>query len=70
MLSKFPELRKHHQLLFSLIILSGVICFWRGFWGLLDIILTPDNKLLSFILSLSVGIIILTITHYSIEKIV
>lgn len=70
MIKKFVELKKHHQLGFSLIIVSGMICMWRGIWGLLDLYLVPDMPGLSFALSLLVGIIIISTTHYTIEKIV
>jgi len=70
MIKKFVELKKHHQLGFSLIIVSGMICMWRGIWGLLDLYLVSDMPGLSFALSLLVGIIIISTTHYTIEKIV
>ena len=51
MLKKFINLKKHHQLFFSLIIMSGMISLWRGIWGLLDLYLMPNNPSWSFIAS-------------------
>ena len=70
MIKKLVTLKKHHQLFFSLIILSGVVCLWRGIWGLLDIYLTPNNLPLSFSLSIIVGTVIISLTHYTINKLV
>lgn len=69
MLKKLSTLKKHHQLLFSLIVLSGVVCLWRGVWGLLDIYLLPNNLPLSFILSIVLGVGIISVVHYTIDKI-
>lgn len=69
-MKKLKKLKKHHQLFYSLIILSGVVCLWRGLWGLLDIYLIPNNEPFSFTLSLVLGIVIISITHYTIDKVV
>lgn len=70
MLKKFTDLKKNHQLLFSLIILSGVVCLWRGVWGLLDMYLFPENLSASYAVSVLIGMIIITLTHYTIDKLV
>ncbi len=70
MLQKFLHLKKHHQLLFSFIVLSGVVCLWRGIWGLLDMYLMPSNTELSFVFSIILGSIIIGTTHYTIDKLV
>ncbi|MCK5282955.1 MAG: hypothetical protein KAK00_06100 [Nanoarchaeota archaeon] len=69
MYKRWHRFKKHHRLTLSLIILSGIIFFWRGLWGLLETYLYPENPQISFFISLSLGIIILAITHYSIEKV-
>ena len=70
MLKKLISLKKHHQLLFSLIIMSGMICLWRGIWGLLDMCLIPNNLSLSYILSVILGVGIISATHYTIDKLI
>lgn len=70
MLRKLIGLKKHHQLVFSLIIMSGMISLWRGIWGLLDIYLFPDSPSLSFSLSVLLGIAVISATHYTIDKLV
>lgn len=70
MIKKLSNLKKHHQLVFSSIVLSGVVCLWRGIWGLLDIYLIPENLSLSFTLSVIMGAVIITVTHYTIDKMV
>jgi hypothetical protein len=70
MINKFKELKKHHQLGFSLIIVSSLICLWRGIWGLLDIYLFPTLPTMSYSVSLLIGVGVLLVTHYTIDKIV
>ncbi|MFA6522076.1 MAG: hypothetical protein WCT24_00590 [Patescibacteria group bacterium] len=70
MLKKFKNLKHNHQLIFSLIIISGVTGVWRGIWGLLDVFFIPGDLTLSYSLSLILGIVIITITHYTIDRIV
>lgn len=70
MFKHFSKLKIHHRLLFSLIIMSGMVCLWRGMWGLLDLYLFVNNPALSFSLSLLLGCAIITITHYTIDKLV
>lgn len=70
MFRKFLGLKKRHQLTFSILVLSGVICFWRGFYGLLDKYLIPGDLNLSYILSIFFGLVILGATHYTIDKLV
>lgn len=67
---KFSHLKKHHQLFFSLVILSGIVCLWRGMWGLLDLYLLAHDPTLSFSVSVLVGVLILGVTHYTIDKII
>ena len=46
-----------------LVIGIGVILIWRGVWGLADVLLFPKNQLISFSVSIVMGIIILVIKH-------
>jgi uncharacterized membrane protein len=43
----------------TIIIAFAIILFWRGIWGLMDVFLFPKNQLLSYIISIIVGIYIL-----------
>ncbi len=70
MLRKFIGLKKHHQLGFGLIIMSGTICLWRGIWGLLDMYLLPNMPAASFSMSFFIGVLVIVVTHYTIDKIV
>ncbi len=56
------------QLIFTLLIAFSVIAFWRGVWGLLDIYLLPKEPIKSFIVSLVIGILILTLTGYTAKE--
>lgn len=70
MLGKIGSLKKHHQLVFTLIVMSGMVAVWRGVWGLLDMYLFPGNLAVSYALSAVGGILIIALTHYTIDKLV
>lgn len=46
----------------------AIVAFWRGTWGLMDIYLFPDNRLLSFLVSILLGVVILYSTKNLIER--
>lgn len=52
----------------ALLVATGVVLFWRGAWGLLDLYLLPGNPTLSFITSIILGIIILAATHHLVDQ--
>jgi len=64
MYKKFKDLKKHYQLLASLIIAIALISIWRGIWNLFDYYIFPNNFILSSVTTLIVGIVILAITHH------
>lgn len=41
----------------------GLIAFWRGLWGLMDLYLFPENETISYFVSLSLGLLILYLVH-------
>ncbi len=42
-----------------IIIVLGIVLVWRGIWGLADTYLFPNNPILSFIISVLIGIFLL-----------
>jgi len=44
---------------FIIIASIAIVCFWRGVWGLMDVYLFPGNSTLSFLTSITLGIIVL-----------
>lgn len=55
--------QKRTKLATALFVGVGVIAFWRGTWGLLDMYLFPNNDFLSVVSSVAIGFVILLITH-------
>lgn len=55
--------RKKTSSLYILLIATAVILFWRGAWGLMDLVVFPNDELHSYSASLILGITILLITH-------
>jgi len=52
----------------ALLVATGVVLFWRGAWGLMDLYLFPNNLPLSFVSSLLLGILVLKLTHHLIDE--
>jgi len=65
---KFGKLKTKHQIFFAVLIAFAVVSVWRGFWGLLDEYLFPENYQLSLWVSLIIGLIILVSTHYAVRE--
>ena len=65
---KFNKMKKHHRIIFAVVVGAAVIAFWRGVWGLMDEYLFPNNYKLSLWISLILGIIILIITNYATKE--
>ena len=42
-----------------LILAVAIVAVWRGVWGLMDIYLFPNNEILSFSISIIIGVLIL-----------
>lgn len=52
---------KRHRLTYFLVAGGGLIFFWRGIWGLLDLYLLPHFPAASYIISVVIGIVLLII---------
>ena len=47
-----------------IIVAIGVVMVWRGIWGLADVYLFPNDQLLSFAISVIIGVIILFLIDF------
>ena len=52
---KFLNRRKNLAIIIDLL---GAIAIWRGVWGIFDSFVFPNNKLLSYLISIILGIIL------------
>lgn len=57
------KLLKKNSLVHVILIAVAVVLFWRGTWGLMDLYVFPGNELLSYIVSLVLGLVILAFTR-------
>lgn len=69
MFKKYKKTSHFHRSLYYLVTGAGIIIFWRGIWGLLDVYLFPNNPELSYFISAIGGLLILFLNDYSIEEI-
>jgi hypothetical protein len=65
MIKRIKKLQNHYKALFAITIGFSVIAFWRGTWLLLDLYLFPNSQIKSAIASITIGLGILLITHYT-----
>ena len=59
----FASLKKHHQVLFSLLILLGVVLVWRGMLNLINTYWFPNQLVLSNVTGMVIGVLILYSSH-------
>lgn len=64
---KLKKIRLRNKNLHSILVGSAIIMFWRGSWGLMDRYLFPENPVLSFLVSISLGLLILLAMDLSLE---
>ena len=70
MLKNFKKMQEKHQVICAIFIAFAVVSVWRGFWGLMDVYILPDNYHLSSWISLVVGLGILVVTHYAVKELI
>ncbi len=52
---------KRYPVVSSVIVGTAVVLFWRGIWGIFDVLLFPENEVMSYVLSMALGIVILIV---------
>lgn len=68
MLEKFKKLKRSKKIIISIIIAISVIGFWRGIWGFMDLYIFPNNRDLSLLVPLLVGIVVLYLTRHLVKE--
>ena len=61
MFKKFRKFLNRRKNLRVIIDLLGAIAVWWGLWGILDLFVFPENKILSYLVSIIFGFILLLI---------
>ena len=56
--------RNLKKVIYTIIIAFAIISFWRGVWKLMDVYLFPNNDVLSFSISILIGVLILYMTKH------
>ncbi|MBT4349949.1 hypothetical protein HOD19_04215 [bacterium] len=62
------RLKKTNRNVYSIIIGLGILLYWRGLWGLLDLYLFPGNELISYSISIVVGLAILFFNDFRLRE--
>ncbi|MBI2043187.1 hypothetical protein HYT25_02250 [Candidatus Pacearchaeota archaeon] len=58
------------KILNTLLIAFAIVAFWRGIWGLMDLYLFPNYEILSYFVSILIGIVILYYTENLLEGLI
>ena len=69
MFKKIYHMRSQRdQTVYAILVLIAIVAIWRGFWGLMDTYLMPTHPEISYVLSLLIGLAIISATHYKVKK--
>lgn len=71
MFRKYTQLflrRRKYRTFLAVMVATGVVFFWRGTWGLMDLYIFPSDPRLSYLISIAVGLLILKITHRLLDE--
>ncbi len=69
MFKKIYHMRKQSdQTFYAILVLVAIVAIWRGFWGLMDAYLIPNHPEVSYLLSILIGLAIISATHYKVKK--
>ncbi|HAR99705.1 MAG: hypothetical protein US57_C0003G0011 [Candidatus Moranbacteria bacterium GW2011_GWC2_37_73] len=66
----FKHHKKKNPFLYHLISGIGLIIFWRGIWGIMDLYLFPGNPTLSHSFAITLGLVILYFNDFSISELI
>jgi uncharacterized membrane protein len=50
-----------------IIVVIAIIAFWRGIWGLFDVVLFPNSPMLSYLSSIAIGGLVLYLDGFSLK---
>lgn len=50
-----------------IVVVVAIIAFWRGVWGLFDVLLFPSSPIISYLSSIAVGALVLYLDGFSLK---
>lgn len=62
------KLKNKRTTLNSIVIVVAIIMLWRGVWGLLDVYLFPGIPTLSYLVSITLGILVLYLNDFHLDN--
>lgn len=62
------KLKNPQATLKSIVIVVAIIMLWRGVWGLLDIYLFPGIPALSYLASITLGLLVLYLNDFQLDN--
>ena len=60
-------LKDLHPSVNAIVVILAIIMLWRGVWGLLDVYLFPGSPTLSYLISISLGALVLYLDDFSLK---
>lgn len=52
---KIMQFKQDHPTANVIIVVVAIIAFWRGIWGLLDVVLFPNSPMISYLSSIELA---------------
>lgn len=65
--SPLAHLKDLHPAVNAIVVIFAIIMLWRGVWGLLDVYLFPGSPTFSYLLSISLGALVLYLDDFRLK---
>lgn len=66
-MNKLKKFLQKHPLVYSILIATAVVIFWRGLWNLIDMYFFPHYPVWSNLISMLIGLFILYLNDFDLK---
>ncbi|MBA3954361.1 hypothetical protein H0X48_03535 [Candidatus Dependentiae bacterium] len=67
--NKIKNFEEHHQVLFALVVVLGIVCFSWGVENILESYLFPRNPVCGYVVAIAFGLFLLWLSKYVILQV-
>lgn len=64
----WKNLKKTHSNIYTLLIAIAVVAVWQGMWGLIGLYVFPEQEVLSYTVSLALGLLLLWLNDFRLDE--
>ena len=62
------KIRQTYHNGYVVIVAVAIVMFWYGMFGLLETFLFPENRLLSYVVALGIGLFVLFVNDFKLDE--